>query len=84
MAATKGSPITTSTVDSALFSHPVAEEPRPEALTAPQDQRYGSLFLQPVYPAEPVSDTETFPGPQRGPRAANARTNDPSGRRTRR
>jgi len=33
-----------------LFSHPVVEEPRPEALTTSQDDRYGSLFLQPVYP----------------------------------
>lgn len=44
----KGTSISNSTVDS-LFSHPVVEEPRPEALTTSQDDRYGSLFLQPVY-----------------------------------
>ncbi|WP_410612525.1 hypothetical protein [Amycolatopsis sp. lyj-109] len=51
MASTKGTLISTSTSDSSLFSHPVAEEPRPEAVTAPQENRYGNLFLQPVAPA---------------------------------
>ncbi len=46
--------ITASTVDSSLFSHPVTEEPRPEARTAPQDDRYGNLFRQPEYTPEPV------------------------------
>ncbi|WP_143268661.1 hypothetical protein [Amycolatopsis vastitatis] len=48
MASAKGNSISKSTVDT-LFSHPVAEQPRPEALTTSQDDRYGSLFLQPVY-----------------------------------
>jgi hypothetical protein len=48
VAPAKGNPISNSTVDT-LFSHPVAEQPRPEALTTSQDDRYGSLFLQPVY-----------------------------------
>ncbi|WP_020643886.1 hypothetical protein [Amycolatopsis balhimycina] len=43
-----------------LFSHPVAEEPRPEALTTSQGDRYGSLFLQPVYtPAQPDGHTDS-------------------------
>ncbi|MEU7790258.1 hypothetical protein [Amycolatopsis sp. NPDC049159] len=41
-------------MDSSLFSHPVTEEPRPEARTAPQDDRYGNLFRQPEYTPEPV------------------------------
>ncbi|ADJ47956.1 hypothetical protein AMES_6131 [Amycolatopsis mediterranei S699] len=65
-------------MDSSLFSHPAAEEPHPEALTAPQESRYGSLFLQPVYTPEPA------PGANRRPEAANARAHDPSGRRSRR
>jgi hypothetical protein len=64
-------------VDSSLFSHPVAEEPRPGALTTPQDNRYGSLFLQPFYTPEPRSEDQTEPAPQRRSRKAH----DPSGRR---
>ncbi|MDQ7803091.1 hypothetical protein Q5425_05085 [Amycolatopsis sp. A133] len=70
-------------MDSALFSHPVAEEPRPGALAAPQSDRYGSLFRQPVYTPEPAADGETTPGPQRRHRAATTRAHDPSGRRGR-
>ncbi|GHF90630.1 hypothetical protein GCM10017567_00750 [Amycolatopsis bullii] len=67
-------------MDTALFSHPVVEEPRPGTLTAPEDNRYGGLFLQPAYRSAPAVGTETSPGPHRRPRAANARANDPSGR----
>ena len=53
-----------------------AEQPRPGALTASPDDRYGSLFLQPVYtPA---------PGPQRRVDAASTWAPGPSGRRARR
>jgi hypothetical protein len=69
-------------MDSSLFSHPAAEEPRPEALTAPQEGRYGSLFLQPVYTPEPAGEPAI--GAQRRPEAANAQAHDPSGRRSRR
>ncbi len=59
MAPAKGTSISNSTVDN-LFSHPVAEEPRPEALTTSQGDRYGSLFLQPVYtPAQPDGHTDS-------------------------
>ncbi len=66
-------------MDSSLFSHPIAEEPRPGTLTTPQDVRYGGLFRQPVYTPEQPSDGA--PGPQRRPGAA---AHDPSGRRARR
>ncbi|VVJ24870.1 Uncharacterised protein [Amycolatopsis camponoti] len=61
-------------MDSSLSSHPVAEEPRPGALTAPQDDRYGKLFRQPVFtpPAGLVPR-------RRG--AADPGAPDPSGRR---
>ena len=71
-------------MDSSLFSHPVAEEPRPGTPSAPQGDRYGSLFRQPVYTPAPAIDAETSPGPQRRPRAADTRAHDPSGRRARR
>ncbi|RSM43842.1 hypothetical protein DMA12_17995 [Amycolatopsis balhimycina DSM 5908] len=71
------------TSDSSLFSHPVIEEPHPGALTAPQEHRYGSLFLQPVGTAAPPSGGNAGSGPQRRPRAANPRAHDPSGRRAR-
>jgi len=68
-------------LDSSLFSHPVADEPHPGALTTPQDSRYGSLFLQPSYTPSPSSDVDEHePRPQRRSRAAH----DPSGRRGRR
>ncbi|MEU7786198.1 MULTISPECIES: hypothetical protein [unclassified Amycolatopsis] len=61
-------------MDSLLFSHPVTEESRPGALTVPQEDRYGSLFRQPVYTPSPGSE----PAPrQRSGEAAY----DPSGRR---
>jgi hypothetical protein len=63
-------------MDSSLFSHPIAEEPRPGTLTAPQDVRYGGLFRQPVYTPGPSSGGA--PGPQRRPGTA---AHDPSGRR---
>jgi hypothetical protein len=69
-------------MDSSLFSHPLDEEPRPEALTAPQESRYGSLFLQPVY--TPAAAFEPSPGANGRPEAENARAHDPSGRRARR
>jgi hypothetical protein len=74
----KGLPITTSTVDSSLFSHPVAEQVRPGALIKPQDNRYGGLFRQPFYTPAPPADDETEPAPRSG--AAH----DPSGRRAHR
>ncbi|WP_370938155.1 hypothetical protein [Amycolatopsis sp. cg13] len=43
----KENPITAS-VSTPLFSHPVAEPPRPGALVLPQDERYGGLFRQPA------------------------------------
>jgi hypothetical protein len=70
-------------LDSSLFSHPVAEQPHADALTTPQDARYGSLFLQPSYTPAPASDDDEGldePRPQRQARAAH----DPSGRRGRR
>jgi hypothetical protein len=66
-------------MDSSLFSHPVTEEPRPGAFTAPQGERYGGLFRQPVYAPEPRSEEAPEPGPQRRP---GTRGHDPSGRRT--
>lgn len=70
-------------MDSSLFSHPVAEEPRPGALTAPQDDRYGNLFRQPVYTPDRRPDDATEPAPHhRGP--ASTWAHDPSGRRVRR
>jgi hypothetical protein len=68
-------------MDSSLFSHPVVELPRPGALTAPQDFRYGGLFRQPVYTPALPSDGATEPGPQRRPVAASTWAHDPSGRR---
>ncbi|MEV6873394.1 hypothetical protein [Amycolatopsis sp. NPDC051128] len=67
-------------MDNSLFSHPIAEQPHPGALTTPQNDRYGSLFLQPFYTPAPVADGEHEPAPRRQSRAAH----DPSGRRTRR
>ena len=67
-------------MDSSLFSHPVAEEPRSEAFTAPQDGRYGNLFRQPVYSPAAPSDDAPEPAPRQRGRAAH----DPSGRRGRR
>ena len=64
-------------MDSSLFSHPVAEEPRPGALATPQDNRYGSLFLQPFYTPAPASGGPNDPAPRQRSRAAH----DPSGRR---
>ena len=67
-------------MDSSLFSHPVAEEPRAGAFAAPQDDRYGSLFRQPVYtPALPSDDSEPDE-----PRRPGRWAHDPSGRRARR
>ncbi|VVJ22126.1 Uncharacterised protein [Amycolatopsis camponoti] len=66
-------------MDSSLFSHPIAEEPRPGALTAPQESRYGNLFRQPVYTPAPSDDTSGPAPRQRGPVATWAP--DPSGRR---
>ncbi|MET7995833.1 DUF5994 family protein [Amycolatopsis sp. NPDC005232] len=63
--------INISTLDNPLFSHPIAEQPRPGALTTSQDDRYGKLFLQPGY--EPGSDTETETRPHRRPGNANTR-----------
>ncbi|MBE8517382.1 hypothetical protein ILP97_07660 [Amycolatopsis sp. H6(2020)] len=71
-------------MDSSMFSHPVAEQPRPGALTTSQGDRYGSLFLQPVYTPAPSTDDGTAPGPQRRPRPAGTRAHDPSGRRAHR
>ncbi|WP_086676407.1 hypothetical protein [Amycolatopsis pretoriensis] len=68
-------------MDSSLFSHPVAEEPRPGTLTTPQDVRYGGLFRQPVYTPAPSADGAPGPGPQRRPGPV---AHDPSGRRARR
>ncbi|MFB9926721.1 hypothetical protein ACFORO_07415 [Amycolatopsis halotolerans] len=48
----KENPITAS-VSTPLFSHPVAEPPRPGALVLPQDERYGGLFRQPGEREEP-------------------------------
>ena len=70
-------------MDSSLFSHPVAEEPRSETHTAPQGERYGSLFLQPVYTPGSFADGEGAPGPQRRSSEADTRAHDPSGRRAR-
>ncbi|MGW4396304.1 hypothetical protein ACWEHA_13515 [Amycolatopsis nivea] len=39
-----------------LFSHPVAESPRPDVLVRPQEDRYGGLFRQPA--ASPGDRTE--------------------------
>ena len=72
-------------MDSLLFSHPIAEQPRPGTLTTPQEGRYGSLFRQPVYtPAPPSDDDETEPASYRRARATGTRAHDPSGRRARR
>ncbi|WP_285479209.1 hypothetical protein [Amycolatopsis sp. NBRC 101858] len=63
----------------------MAESPRPGALTAPQDDRYGSLFLQPTYspPARPTPDAGH--GPRRGGHSTTStRAHDPSGRRAHR
>ncbi|MYW89995.1 hypothetical protein G3I59_05010 [Amycolatopsis rubida] len=46
----KEKPITAS-VSTPLFSHPVAEPPRPGALVLPQDDRYDGLFRQPAGPS---------------------------------
>ncbi|WIV56047.1 hypothetical protein [Amycolatopsis nalaikhensis] len=70
-------------MDGALFSHPVAEEPRSATSTTPQDDRYGSLFRQPAYTPAPSSEGTADPGPRRR-QAANSRAHDPSGRRAHR
>jgi hypothetical protein len=67
-------------LDSSLFSHPVVEEPGPEASTTPQHNRYGGLFLQPFYTPELPSDEPDEPAPRQRSRKAH----DPSGRRARR
>ncbi|MCR6481777.1 hypothetical protein M8542_03000 [Amycolatopsis sp. OK19-0408] len=67
-------------MDSSLFSHPIAEQPRPGTLTTPQDSRYGSLFRQPVYTPAPASGDETERLPQRRSAAPGKRAYDPSGR----
>jgi hypothetical protein len=70
-------------MDSPLFSHPVAEEARPETLATPQAERYGSLFQQPAYaPGQQPDDDELEPALP--PREANPRGRRPSGRRGRR
>ncbi|WP_086853485.1 hypothetical protein [Amycolatopsis kentuckyensis] len=61
-------------MDSSLFSHPLAEQSRPGALTTSQDHRYGSLFLQPVYTPAPPTGGGTRPGP------GSTWAPDPSGR----
>ncbi|MGW4057680.1 hypothetical protein ACWEGE_05350 [Amycolatopsis sp. NPDC004747] len=71
-------------MDSSLFSHPIAEQPRPGTLTTPQDSRYGSLFRQPVYTPAPATEDEGEHAPRRRPAAPGNRAHDPSGRRTRR
>ena len=71
-------------MDSLLFSHPTAEQPRPGALTASSEHRYGSLFRQPVYTPAPSTGGETAPGPQRRPGSGSTWAQDPSGRRAHR
>ncbi|SFW78955.1 hypothetical protein [Amycolatopsis australiensis] len=67
-------------MDISLFSHPVVEEPRAGGLSKPQDDRYGSLFLQPAYrPVADEDDTESAPRRQPG-----AGTHARSGRHARR
>ena len=61
-----------------------AEQPRPGALTTSPDDRYGSLFLQPVYTPAPRTGDGTTPSRQRQPGAASTCAPDPSGRRARR
>ncbi|ATY16375.1 hypothetical protein CU254_15015 [Amycolatopsis sp. AA4] len=51
----------TAAVSSPLFSHPVAESPRPGALVRPQEDRYGGLFRQPGSPASPAGPAESQP-----------------------
>ncbi|MGW7535429.1 hypothetical protein [Amycolatopsis sp. NPDC054798] len=53
----KENPIST-LVSTPIFSHPVAETPRPGALVRPQDDRYGGLFRQPVAPASDRKDPQ--------------------------
>lgn len=79
----KDPPINTSTTDNSLFSHPIAEQPRPGALTASQEHRYGSLFLQPVYTPAPATGGDTAPE-QRRSGAGSTWAQDPSGRRAHR
>lgn len=67
-----------------MFSHPIAEQPRPGALTTSPDDRYGSLFRQPVYTRTPPTDGGTARGPQRRPGTASTWARDPKGRRARR
>ncbi|WP_329048837.1 hypothetical protein OG738_39840 [Amycolatopsis sp. NBC_01488] len=69
-------------MDSSLFSHPVAEEPRSGAFAAPQDDRYGNLFRQPVYTPAPPADDAAEPAPHPRGRASTWAP-DPSGRRSR-
>ena len=56
-------------MDSSLFSHPIAEQPRPGTLATPQDSRYGSLFRQPVYTPAPASEDEAERSLRRRPAA---------------
>ncbi|WP_410567026.1 hypothetical protein [Amycolatopsis sp. cmx-4-61] len=62
-------------MDNALFSHTDTEHTGPGARPVPQEHRYGSLFLQPVYTAALRADGGTEADPER-PRWAH----DPSGR----
>jgi hypothetical protein len=73
-------------LDNSLFSHPVVEDPGPDARTTPQHNRYGGLFLQPFYTPDPLSDSEPEhePAPAPAPRQRSRRAHDPSGRRGRR
>ncbi len=71
-------------MDSSLFSHPIAEQPRPGTLATPQDSRYGSLFRQPVYTPAPASEDDAERSLRRRPAAPGNWAHDPSGRRTRR
>ncbi len=68
-------------MDSSLFSHPPAEPAEHEALTSPQGDRYGSLFLEPTYPGMPEPSDEADIEPPRRPAHPRTRTDRPSGRR---
>ncbi|RSM35552.1 hypothetical protein DMA12_43790 [Amycolatopsis balhimycina DSM 5908] len=71
-------------MDSSLFSHPIAEQPRPGALTASPEDRYGSLFRRPVYTPAPSTGGGAAPVAQRRPGSASTWAPDPSGRRAHR
>ncbi|MEU0791070.1 hypothetical protein ABZ342_13460 [Amycolatopsis sp. NPDC005961] len=71
-------------MDSSLFSHPVTEESRPGARTAPQADRYGSLFRQPAYTSPPSDDDDYDCGddaPELAPRPRRAAGTRGRGRR---